>query len=311
MAPVLAARQRIRTELVLRSRRVISADSSGEASQTVTRESPTSVQPTNPPAGSTRLRAINQTNSGTFIFSRRSSPCLGAPAVVRVGHAEEKSLSRPDRVRCERLRVSKQTARAQGLVWRILLAVCTTVVCSGQCPDCPDNSVSLSPQDDWKAGIQDAPHGSTILLLPGVYVGECNVHVRRNITLLGVNGRSETVLDCQQQNRHFHITGATVTINGLTLINGHADSWGGGCVLVDGNANVSVSGSSLAVCDTPSDGGLIKLSQNSALMLSEETELRNGSAGACGGGVFLEGKSLLTAARTVSIVDNEAAVDGG
>eukprot|EP00961_Rhodomonas_salina_P246199 3326620-Rhodomonas_salina.1 len=176
--------------------------------------------------------------------------------------------------------------------------------------NCTDKALFLSPQDDWKARIQEAPHGATVFLFPGVYVGECNVRVQRNITLRGVSGKAETVLDCQQRNRHLHVTGASVTIEGLTLTNGHADNEGGGCVLADGKASVAISGSSLADCSTLSHGGLLKLGHSSALLLSDETELRNGSAGGHGGGVSLEEGSLMTALRNVLIVGNEAGGKG-
>eukprot|EP00961_Rhodomonas_salina_P295847 3935828-Rhodomonas_salina.1 len=164
---------------------------------------------------------------------------------------------------------------------------------------------------NWKAGIEDAPHGSNIWLFPGRYTGECNVQVWRNITLRAVSGKTETILDCQQRSRHFSVIGATVTIHGLTLTNGRSGSEGGGCVLIEGGASVSVTASTLVVCDTLANGGVIKLTQNSSLLLSGETELRSGSAGLHGGGIFLEDWSQLMAVGNVSIVGNAAGVDGG
>eukprot|EP00961_Rhodomonas_salina_P230232 3111342-Rhodomonas_salina.1 len=45
----------------------------------------------------------------------------------------------------------------------------------------------------------------------------------RALAIKSADGAAETILDCSRTWRHFHVDGATVTIDGVTLRNGRVE----------------------------------------------------------------------------------------
>lgn len=192
----------------------------------------------------------------------------------------------------------------------IVAGRCANIIECGTRANCTRNWIYMTPQDDVKAGIEQAPPGARIFLGPGRYTEACNLTISKDLSLESALGKAATILDCEHGQRHMHIAGAQVRVHGLTLANGTSGTENGGCLLIDGGADVRISASTLVDCTTPADGGVAYVAQDSMVLLSDKTDLLRGSAGGKGGGVFV-GSSHLSARDQVVIADCEARGGGG
>eukprot|EP00961_Rhodomonas_salina_P279096 3770253-Rhodomonas_salina.1 len=113
--------------------------------------------------------------------------------------------------------------------------------------------LQVSPGRKWVEDIQNAPNGTRIQFSPGFYMGSCDTVVSKDLTLFGIEGSTQTTIDCNGTARHFRILNASVSIQGISLANGHAVS--GGCVQV-ADSTLTLSDVTLENC-TASQGGAV------------------------------------------------------
>lgn len=98
-------------------------------------------------------------------------------------------------------------------------------------------TVTIEESDNLKAAIDGLASHDILVLEAGTYAGAvaCGVQVvdGRNITLVGASGAMSTIIDCQESNRHFDVSGgSTVNLISLTLMKGTSGQ--GGCVRLAG-----------------------------------------------------------------------------
>lgn len=88
----------------------------------------------------------------------------------------------------------------------------------------PAGSILVVPGDTWEDTLLAAEPGSVIAFAPGTYASTCNIQLRKNISLVGVEGRGISNGNRLPQSEpigHFHATvAALVRIKGLSLVNG-------------------------------------------------------------------------------------------
>lgn len=109
-------------------------------------------------------------------------------------------------------------------------------------------------------GLSAAADGDTVLVEPGTYVGPDNRDLDfggKNIRLRSSGGRDVTVIDCEDFSRAFHLHGGedtTATVNGFTVINGHASK--GGAARIVG-ASLTVKDCAFQQCRADSFGSAL------------------------------------------------------
>ncbi len=85
-----------------------------------------------------------------------------------------------------------------------------------------------------QAAINDAVDHDVVLVADGIYTGDGNKDLDfhgKSIIVRSENGPNDCIIDCQGQGRGFYLhskEGSSVAIEGFTIINGCADSVGGG-----------------------------------------------------------------------------------
>ena len=125
--------------------------------------------------------------------------------------------------------------------------------------------------------------------------------ISSDVTIVGA-GPDLTVIDAQDLNRVFAITGGTVSISGVTLQNGNAGGGDGGGVHIANNAVVSMSDVLLTGHDGHFGGAIWN---DGTLTLDRVTlDLNNASYG---GGLYNRGNATVTD----STVSNNTAINGG
>ncbi len=145
-------------------------------------------------------------------------------------------------------------------------------------------------------GIDAADPGDTVLVLPGVYIGQQNRNLHfdgKAVTLRSTGGRDATIIDCLFAGRGFNLqSGETTTtiIEGFTLTHGLAlgDTWpdncGGGMLLV--GTSPTISDMVLAYNQAPTSGGGIACIEYSEPEISDVVFLGNDTVTNGGGGVL-------------------------
>ena len=124
------------------------------------------------------------------------------------------------------------------------------------------NYVKLSIGDyTLKDAVVNMLPGETLDLGGGIYGGSmsCNITITvSNIVIRGTSGPDHTVIDCNNQERHFIILSSNVSITGLHLKGGTAVNKSaplGGCIYVLGQ-NTSISNSRFSGCFADSGGAI-------------------------------------------------------
>jgi parallel beta-helix repeat protein len=104
-----------------------------------------------------------------------------------------------------------------------------------------------------QAGIDNCPHGGTVLVANGTYTGNENKNLTwsgKKITVCSENGAEKCIIDCENSGRGFNLNNAgdCGTISGFTIRNGNASAGGGiycssssltitNCIISENNAN--------------------------------------------------------------------------
>ena len=210
---------------------------------------------------------------------------------------------------------------------RVKIVLVLQVSCSMRPATCMTerHHVDVSPEN-WTAAVERAKSGSTVAFAPGMYYG-CNVSLPANVTLIaalasdaalraGAHANSGVTVDCRASERHFSVgKGVTnVRIEGLTLVNGRASNTGsgqgGGCVLIEDDASISLLNVSLRNCSASGStgkGGAIFVGLRSTLWMRDVT-VHGGLASSHGGGLYLWNASLVCTRCTI---DRNVAFHGG
>eukprot|EP00961_Rhodomonas_salina_P010475 140331-Rhodomonas_salina.1 len=81
----------------------------------------------------------------------------------------------------------------------------------------------ISSSGDWASALKGAAPGEEIVFAPGRYLGGCGLVIDKNLSLRSRAGAEETVIDCEGMDRHFVVSGASLTIQGVGLLNGMAN----------------------------------------------------------------------------------------
>jgi predicted outer membrane repeat protein len=161
-----------------------------------------------------------------------------------------------------------------------------------------------------KNAVANMLPGDVLDLSSGIYGGSqsCNITVTvSNIMIRGKDGPDRTVIDCNNQGRHFAIISSNVSIVGLHLMRGTAgrgQSSYGGCMHVMGQ-NVYVSNTRFSGCSAES-GGAIAVTGTGNLTVNNITIAM--SVASNGAGIFSDGNILI---RDSNFYNNTASVSGG
>lgn len=198
------------------------------------------------------------------------------------------------------------------------------------------DSLTITPEDDLTAVFRDAPWNAVISVGEGRYTGSCGAIISKSLSLRSLRGSAATVFDCGSRSRHLSFRGpnTNVTISGITFVNGSEnDGTGGGCLLVDGGAELTVENCVFSECSSNAAGGAMlvdhsALKMNGALLTNTKAASSGGalaihfssswvdnctfsgsSAGSGGGAISLLQSSLNASAALLS--KSTASTDGG
>ena len=176
------------------------------------------------------------------------------------------------------------------------------------------NSIAVTSAADSGSGslrqaISSASAGDTINVSVGgtIVLTSGALPIRQNLTIIGP-GPNMLAIDGNHSSRIFTVADvgtATVTISGVALQNGSADS--GGAILNGGVltlTNVVVSGNSASALG----GGIFN--GNNAVLSVANSIISSNSAGSYGGGIYTEFGSLLKVSNC-NVSGNSASVGGG
>ena len=196
------------------------------------------------------------------------------------------------------------------------------------------------------AALQD---GETLELPPGYYTGSdnCGIIIRKsNLTIRGITGPGQTVIDCASRARHFLILGDNVTIQGIRLLNGAAYArdcsfmmdlgldcafdLSGGCIFVLGE-RAELYDTMLNNCSAANNGGAISAVGKLRLDKVDIRSCRAASGGGVwssgelyvmnsmlvlntafqGGAIFMTGANASLVANKMTLSQNQAQSSGG
>lgn len=179
---------------------------------------------------------------------------------------------------------------------------------TGQLMDTSSTGTDSKAVQTLRRALYLAKETQTILLYPGVYSGAgfCGIGVTtKGITIRGLKGSDETVIDCQGKTNGLSIAGVTVNLMGLTF-NNSISTTNGGSINAD-NAVVTMEDVCITNSNAGQFGGSVYASRSNISLIN--TLLDKGMAGAKGGAVYMEDRSSL--ALSQSTVQHSVASEGG
>ena len=174
-------------------------------------------------------------------------------------------------------------------------------------------SASDGPGTSWSTafhtiqqGIDAASSGDSVLVTNGIYYITDTITVSSGVTVQGVSGRDETIVDGQYPaytNRCFYLNAGCV-VDGFTVRNGYADSDVGGGVYMDMGAGKVANCTIVSNTAYSSGGGIYcrlgTLITNCVIKNNKTTYSISGTTTVGGGGVYMyNGGSLVN-----SIIEN-------
>jgi len=169
-----------------------------------------------------------------------------------------------------------------------------------------------------RAAIAYEPSGSTITFAPAlsgttITLTSGPLNVPNSVSILGP-GPGLLTVSGNNASGVFNVTGANVTISGLTIANGQSTSDGAGLNAAGGPASSLILSNCVVTNNfTTADGGGIYNNANVAMIVSDCIVCGNG-AGAWGGGIYNHGEGNQTAVMTVNnstVTGNSAGAGGG
>ncbi|EKX35629.1 hypothetical protein GUITHDRAFT_146364 [Guillardia theta CCMP2712] len=136
--------------------------------------------------------------------------------------------------------------------------ICTCPAAASVCSD-----IAIKSAGSW-ALVEEALDGTTIYVSPGLYEGVCGSWFSRNITIVGIDGAANTVIDCNLQSSFATIHHATVTLQGLTIRNG-SNASEAGCLFAS-HSSVTLIDVVLERCSISSSSALSMMSSSLAMI---------------------------------------------
>ena len=149
--------------------------------------------------------------------------------------------------------------------------------------------------------IDDAPDGATLLLCAGEWNENLEL-TRRELTIVGLEGAADTVVNGGAAGRAMTVTNGTVLVQGLTLRNGTATR--GGVAYCSGGELTFVE-SEIREGSAEDGGGLAAVSCTLTL---ESTVVANNVATQYGGGIYTNSS---TGDIIDSVIDGNTGLEGG
>lgn len=177
------------------------------------------------------------------------------------------------------------------------------------------------------AAIDFADDGTTILLADGTYTGTSNrgLTVSKDITIKSENGSANCIIDLQNANQAFVITGVgtNATLEGLKIRNGLANTSAGaqknigGGVYVGDRAHATIRWCVIEDCEALNHGGGIGFEDGEVLRVENCVVQRNDvltvNSFGRGGGIFVQDSPFATSIRILNswIIGNSSVHEGG
>ena len=112
------------------------------------------------------------------------------------------------------------------------------------------NSAHVSPFSSWpsaatsiNAAVETAQNGDTVIVSNGTYYLSSTIPVYSYLTLISLNGPSNTIIDGQNQVRCIELRANPSTVSGFTIRQGYSfgndSAGGGGGIYADGDGTIS------------------------------------------------------------------------
>jgi predicted outer membrane repeat protein len=190
--------------------------------------------------------------------------------------------------------------------------------CAAPTPPPPSQPCAgLKPTDDLQAAINAAAPGATLTLCPGTWLLSATLVIAKNLMLIGA-GTGQSILDGGIAVRVLQIgSGATVTVQDLTITKGRAagttvpTGFGGG---IFNEGTLTLRGVAVTGNSATQGGGIYSsagtLTLESGSIVGGTNPGDGNTAGDAGGGIFNDGGTLTLAAGS-RVTGNHAFVGGG
>lgn len=179
-------------------------------------------------------------------------------------------------------------------------------------------TVSAGGGADYSAigpAIDAATPGDTVLVSPGVYKGQGNRRMSfggKIVSVISVAGASETVIDCEGQDRAFSFEGGVdegPLLRGFTIRNGSAEN-GGGVYCGSGAGSTFENCMFLQSEATSNGGGMFCEGSEGGRITIRNCVFAGNSSGGSGGGLAVRWRSDIEI-RDCEFSENESAMYGG
>lgn len=158
---------------------------------------------------------------------------------------------------------------------------------------CLATTATVANLAELTAAVAPSASHDTIVITPGTYSVAATLSITRSL-VLRAEGGAQAILDGSQQRLVISISGAIdVRIEGLVIANGRSSNGGagrdGGCVKIEGGANVTIADSLIHSCAAVRDGGGILVAAGTNLRASrvrvERSVIRDNVATRGGGAI--------------------------
>lgn len=153
--------------------------------------------------------------------------------------------------------------------------------------------------------IAKASAGQVVAVSNGTYVLTTELLLNKGITLMGVGGASNTVIDANATNRVMTISNASAVLDGFTLMGGKKNVNGGGVSMSAGQVRNCIVSNNMTTANPPYGGGVYMTGG----VLRDSTVANNRAdpyySDGRGGGVYVSGGAIVTNCLiTGNVIDN-------
>ena len=176
-----------------------------------------------------------------------------------------------------------------------------------------------SPLASISTGIVNVASGERVVVLPGIYTGPGNRGLGfagKDILVVGGSGAAQTIIDCEQEGRAFHLQDDETTnsvIRGFRIVNGvggaYPDNLHGGAVRCV--SSVSIEQCHFASNSVPGSGGAVFVSSAGAVLIRDCVFQANTVTNSLGGALTLMSGGLTTSVVERCVFVGNTSVDRG